>query len=304
MAARFILSLDCEGKWGVADHLTRRHHDWLSDERLRQAYRGVVDVLDEFEVPATFAFVGLFAEPENSFSQLLPAITELAERAPDYLGPALFDSREGSREGWHGAWAIDAVVDARTRHELALHGVTHVPWTTRGRDFFAQELALLREFSSPVTDSKTFVFPRNAVAHLELLGSAGLEGYRMAPRARSRATSLLSELNLWSAPEQDSRDVQSDLVPIPAGYFINWRYGARRLVPRSLTRNRFRRLLDRGDSGDVVHAWLHPENVASAPESLDVLRDVVRLVASKRDSGRCVPMTQIDYVRSLRSSVQ
>lgn len=304
MAARFILSLDCEGKWGVADHLTRSEHEWLSDERLRQAYRGIIDLLDEFDVPATFAFVGLFAEPEECFRRLTPAISQLAAEAPDYLGSALFDSTEGSRQGWHGAWAIDAVSNARSRHEVGLHGVTHVPWTSQGRDFFARELSLLGELSSPVKQSKTFVFPRNAVDHLELLGSAGLEGFRMAPPARNRAGSLLSEFNLWSSPERDSAALQSDLVPIPAGYFINWRHGARRLVPQWLTRARFRRLLDGGESGGVVHAWMHPENVASAPETLDLLRDIVRLVARKRDSGACVPMTQIDYVRSLTSAVQ
>lgn len=304
MAARFILSLDCEGKWGVADHLTRREHDWLSDERLRRAYRQILGVLGEFEVPATFAFVGLFAEPEESFRKLTPAIAQLAARAPDYLGPALLDSREGSRQGWHGSWAIDAVANASVRHEIALHGVTHVPWTSQRRDFFVEELALLRELSSPVTDAKTFVFPRNAVAHLELLGSAGFEGYRSAPRRRGRARSLLSEFNLWSAPECDFQSSKAGLVAIPAGFFVNWRHGVRRLVPRWLSRARFRRLLDDGESGGVIHAWMHPENIASAPESLNVLRNVIRLVASKRDSGRCVPMTQIDYVRSFRSSVQ
>lgn len=304
MAARFILSLDCEGKWGVADHLTRRHHHWLSDERLRQAYRGVVDVLDEFEVPATFAFVGLFAEPEDSFKKLTPAITHLAAQATDYLSPALFDASAGSRQGWHGAWAVEAVSNAKVRHEIALHGVTHVPWTSQGRDFFAQELALFRELSPPLTGSRTFVFPRNAVAHLELLGSEGFEGYRVAPRHRSRALSLLSEFNFRTEPERDFQTSKADLIPIPAGFFVNWRHGIRRLVPRWLTRARFRRLLDNEESGVVIHAWMHPENIASAPESLDVLRDVVTLVASKRDSGRCVPMTQIDYVRRLRSPVR
>lgn len=304
MVARFILSLDCEGKWGVADCLTRSEHTWLSDERLRQAYRGITELLDEYEVPATFAFVGLFAASEQTFRQLSPVITRLAHQAPNYLGPALFDSLEGSRQGWHGDWAVHAVSNARIRHEIGLHGVTHVPWTTQGPNFFAEELALLRELRSPVSESRTFVFPRNEVAHLELLESAGLQGYRMAPRPTSRARNLLSAFNLWSAPEHDSQGPRSGIIPIPGGYFINWRHGLRRLVPPWLTRARFRLLLDNAGSEGVVHAWMHPENVASAPDTLDLLRDIVSLVARKRDLGHCEVLTQINYVESLRSAAQ
>ena len=301
MATRFILSLDCEGKWGVADCLTRKEHAWLSDTKLQRAYRQIVDLLDEYDVPATFAFVGLFAEPEDSFRRLTPAIRDLADQAPDYLEPALADSSEGSRQGWHGAWAIDTVGNAKARHEIALHGVTHVPWTTQDRDFFSEELALFGELTSPAREAKTFVFPRNDVAHLDLLSRAGLEGYRMAQPRRSRPVRLLSEFNLWASPERISRDRHSQIVPIPAGFFINWRHGPRRLVPRGVSRERFRRLLDRAGSEHVVHAWMHPENVSSAPDTLNLLRDLVEIVARNRDSGDCEPMTQIDYVRSLSS---
>src|SRR5688500_11776929 len=98
MAARFILSLDCEGKWGVADLLSPANHAALSSERLVQAYSKIVALLDEYNVPATFAFVGLFGESQDSFTKLLPALDDLARRSPDYLGAALSDIRDGSRD--------------------------------------------------------------------------------------------------------------------------------------------------------------------------------------------------------------
>lgn len=303
MTARFLLSLDCEGKWGVADGLHQREHEWLSDERLRKAYKSIIDLLDEFSVPATFAFVGLFAEPRQSFFGLMPEIAALASRSPDYLGTALSDITEGSRQGWHGDWAVDSAGSANVAHEIALHGVTHVPWTSRDREFFIEELNLLQMLSSPVRQSKTFVFPRNEVAHIELLRTAGLEGYRLG-KTRGRAASVLSELNLWSRPEPVGLPAPDEPVPIPAGYFINWRHGLRRLVPPWVTLSRFQTLLDRAGEGTIVHAWLHPENIASAPSTLDLLRDIIRTVAQRRDAGRCLPMTQIDYVRSVRPSAQ
>lgn len=176
--------------------------------------------------------------------------------------------------------------------------MTHVPWTSRDRDFFIGELDLLRELSSPVAAARTFVFPRNRVAHIDLLPSAHIECYRTARPQKSRVRSLLSEFNLWSRPQPDPPG-GSGPVPIPAGFFVNWRHRARRLVPKSVSNARVRALLNRARPGHLVHLWLHPENIASAPETLSLLRSALEQVARKRDAGRCVPMTQLDYVRSL-----
>ena len=137
------------------------------------------------------------------------------------------------------------------------------------------------------------VFPRNRVVHADRLTEIGIAGYR-ASRERSRAMNLLSEFNPFVAPER----ALPDRVPlvIPAGFFDNWQHGARRLVTRSLSKVRAERLLRRAARDSrIVHFWLHPENVASAPDTLDLVEDIVRLVARERDVGRCSVLTQHDY---------
>jgi hypothetical protein len=294
--ARFILSLDCEGKWGVADHLSARHRRDLSDQRLREAYRSIVAVLDEFGIPATFAFVGAFTQSRSDFAKLRPAIEELGRSAPGYLGPALADLDRTRGEGWHGDHFVELVGEARAGHEIALHGVTHVPWTDLDAAAAAAELSLLQQLEGPIRSSKTFVYPRNLVAHTDLLASHGFEGYHMA-RERSRAVSLLSEFNLFEAPERAVAPAKG-IVRIPAGFFLNWRSGARRLVPPTVTGARARRLLQRAAANDgVVHYWLHPENIASAPSTLRLLKMLVGEVARARDAGHCEAMTQLSYCR-------
>jgi len=69
-------------------------------------------------------------------------------------------------------------------------------------------------------------------------------------------------------------------------------------VPPAVTRMRVRRLLGAAAAGGtVVHYWLHPENVASAPSTLELLRALVREVARSRDAGDCEVMTQLGYCR-------
>jgi len=305
MPARFILSLDCEGKWGVADHLDAEHHRTLAEASLRHAYRSIIGLLDEFRIPATFAFVGLFGESSGSFRRLRPAIERLAARAPDYVGPALRDIDGGSGEGWHGDWAVDAVGAAASSHEIAMHGVTHVPWDRMDDDFVADEMSVYDALSGPVRNSRTMVYPRNRVAHAHLLPGFGIEGYRAAPRPRSRSSSLASEFNMLAKAEQDAPWTGSGPVPIPAGYFVNWQKGLRRLVPFAISERRFANILtDAETGGGIIHFWLHPENVASAPATLDLLRMMARHVAKSRDAGRCRVLTQASYCEEAKARFQ
>lgn len=301
MAARFILSFDCEGKWGVADVLSRREHKQLTDLRLRQAYDEIAALLDEYDVPATFAFVGAFSQSARDFDGIRPLLEELRQRAPSYLTPALDDIAHGSAQGWHGDWAVDAVGVARTRHEIALHGVSHVPWNSVDAAFARRELEIVPQLKGPVRDSRTFVYPRNAVAHEQLLSDAGFEGYRTG-RPMSRARSFLSEFDLFTRPEPVVARTNG-AQPIPAGYFVNWKNGLRRLVPSWLSVLRAQRMLETARQNEaVVHYWLHPENVASAPETLALLRSLVRTAADARERGHCTILTQLDYCRLVSRS--
>lgn len=294
MAARFILSLDCEGKWGVADHLGPSEQETLSEARLRTAYGELLRLLDRFGIPATFAFVGLFGESRAALQALVPELEPLAEQA-GYLATALEGIGDG--DGWHGDWAVAAAAEAG--HEIALHGVTHVPWTSVARAFAAAELALVPKLSSAVREAQTFIYPRNRVAYPDLLAEHGIVGYRLAKPKRPRALTLLDEFNLLAPPEPDPAPVAGEPVRIPAGYFVNWQHGARKIVPRSLSLMRAEAMLDRAQArGGVVHLWLHPENLASAPKTFELLAAIIAAVARRRDAGRCEALTQIAYVRS------
>lgn len=302
MTARFILSLDCEGKWGSADALTAVHRRDLTDEKLRSAYRSILSLLDDYAVEATFAFAGLFSQTPEQLRQLRRAVEELAALSPDYVYPALNDIDMTGGSGWHGAEFVDAVSSARTRHEIALHGVTHLPWTRMSDEFLAGEMELFRQLQGPVRQSRTFVYPRNCVAHVDALRTMGVVGFRTARKRGSRLRSLLSEFDFGAKPEHPVDD--GGIVRIPAGFFLNWRSGLRRMVPPSVTIRRARNLLRRAShSGSVVHYWLHPENIATAPSTFRLLEALVREVATARERGHCEVLTQLgycDWIESLR----
>ena len=282
VTARFILSLDCEGKWGMADRLTPRLDRALSEANLRAAYAALAALLAEYDIAATFCFVGCFVLPAYELRRL--PLRAIAAELP-YLVGAVEGIAAGA-EGWTGDWALDAVAP---RHEIGLHGVTHVPWTSMTAAQARREMALV-----PLHPGITFAFPRNRVAHPHILEEFDILGYRAAPRPRSRLRSLAAEFDLGAQPDADEpmRTPQT----IPAGHFVNWPSGPRRLVPLGLTRARARLMLERAaDAFGVVHYWSHPENVATAPQTLAVLRAILQEVARLRDRGRLVVMTQSQY---------
>ena len=218
MPAQFLLTFDCEGRWGVADHLSSRHRRELTDERLRHAYRSILDLLDEYRVEATFAFVGAFSQSPPEFARLRPALEDFRAFAPDYVGSILRDVDESGGDGWHGDDLVQLVANARSAHEIALHGVTHVPWTSMDERAAAAEMAMFRQLEGPVSMSRTFVYPRNLVAHTAQLEEHNFAGFRLAASKRSRARSLLAEFNIFEAPEHSPP--ANGMVPIPAGFLM------------------------------------------------------------------------------------
>jgi peptidoglycan/xylan/chitin deacetylase (PgdA/CDA1 family) len=264
---------------------------------LREAYDGILSVLRTYSVPATFAFVGLYAETPGNFRRLRPEVEALAARNARYIGPALRDIDDSTGDGWHGSWAVDAVGSSNLKHEIALHGIAHVPWGQVDREFALAELSLHPLLMSAVREARTFVAPRNEVEHLDLLRRIGIVGYRSAPSHRSSITALISEFDIWTSPQSDPSGLVHGMVPIPSGYFINWQHGLRRIIPIELSSLRFDRMLLAADQANaVVHFWLHPENVASAPATLGLLRKMLAAVAKRREVGACEVLTQLQYV--------
>ncbi len=288
MAGVATISFDCEGKWGVADHLTPSHQLQLCDERLRWAYREITRLLDRYSLAATFAFVGLFARPFDELRKF--PLRKLAEDLP-YLRAAA-DAIEKNDEGWSGEWAIDLI---GPDHEIAFHGLTHVPWPQLTRQQAEQELA-----HTPPAHRRTMIFPRHLVAHLDVVEASGCLGFRAAKPFNSRLASFASEFNVLSRSDAPAKN---DIpIEIPAGVFINWRSGLRSLVPPALTRARAKHILRHASqTGGVAHFWIHPENIASHPATLENLKIVVEEIADAREAGLANIETQVEYCKRIAS---
>lgn len=293
----FIMSLDCEGKWGMADGLQSYHHRLLTSDRLEGAYRQLLAMLDRHGIAATFAFVMAFALDEEERRQF-PMLDE-AKNADDPWLRHYWDSlKAGQGDGWHLPKALEMVRSAGA-HEIASHSFCHRPFGDSSLDpaGAAAELAAAEQAARlKQVELKTLVFPRNEVGNLPAVRAAGYLGYRQRLQRRGgRIAALLEEFDTRRRPQPPTPAVDG-LVPIPPGHFFNWRFGLRKLVPPAVTVARWRGQLERcARDGGVVHLWLHPHNLLTGPGTSSVLSDVLAYVGQLRDARSLDVLTQQEY---------
>ncbi|MBI3473022.1 MAG: polysaccharide deacetylase family protein [Candidatus Solibacter usitatus] len=112
-----ILSLDCEGKWGMADHLSPHHAAVITNRNLAQVYAGLLKVLERRRLRATFAFVGAWTMNRDEYQ---PNADLFGDSPESHVWPRNFraDLQRGVTDGWFAPELLRTVV-ADGRHEIA-----------------------------------------------------------------------------------------------------------------------------------------------------------------------------------------
>jgi len=143
--ATFIFSLDCEGKWGMADRLAGSPYEKITNRQLETAYARLVELFDRYEVPATFAFVsGFFLKPQEVRDNL-QWFEPLIHDGRDWFDAVWRDFHAGAHDGWLCPKALETVRRSGA-HEIASHGFSHVPLGEAdiGEPVFRREMASIR----------------------------------------------------------------------------------------------------------------------------------------------------------------
>ncbi|MFB6075083.1 MAG: polysaccharide deacetylase family protein [Haloarculaceae archaeon] len=273
-----VFSVDAELGWGF-------HDVEAPPERLAAARRGwttLLDLFDEYDVPATWAVVGHL---------LLTACDGRHEDHP--AGPAWFARERGE---WRdrpdlrfGPDLVDAVTDAEAGHELACHTFSHVTFGAETTERVARAelercLALADGWKSRM---RSFVFPRNSVGHRGLLAEYGFDAYRgVGPAGPSRTGKVAAALRR-PAPRLVTPAVDEfGLVNVPASLYLYGFQGvARRVVTTALSDPMLeyaRAGVDAAAEGDgVFHVWLHPNDLVE-PADVARLESVLERVERRR----------------------
>jgi hypothetical protein len=300
-----VLSVDAELGWGL-QHL--EEPPVARVEASREAWRTLLSLLDDTDVPATWAVVGhlMLAECDGVHAD---------HPAP----PGWFDQE---RESWrdrpdlrYGTDLVEAVLAGDPDHELACHSFSHVlfedPRVTR--EVVHAELAAAIDVARRWDiQYESFVFPKNQIRHRDLLAEYGFTCYRSrAPTADSRLLQSMGKLLDAAVPGRvglgQPRVDEHGLVDVPPSMFLFGFEGLARTAVATLGRDPIVRQakwgIDRAcEEEGVFHIWLHPNNMHT-PRDVERVRAVLEYVAERRAETDLRVETMADVARRTLQTV-
>ena len=294
-----VLSLDAELGWGFHD---------LEDpptERVESGRRGwnaMLELLEEFDIPATWAVVGhLMLDSCDGRHAEHPAPDGWFERERGE-----WQDREDLR---FGPDLVSDLLESDVDHEFASHTFSHVLF---GHPETDRELAVAElECSTAIAEEwgcsfESFIYPRNEVGHRDVLAEYGVSAYRgwTPNREGIRAVfdSMVRDHSLLVEPYID----EYGLVNVPASLFLFGFEGSARSIAESVWTDPMVALARRGideaaTSDETFHMWLHPNNLTTERDDRR-MRAILSYLDRRRSESDLTVETMADVAQRVRHS--
>lgn len=300
-----VLSIDTEQIWGHLDILDERGflarfpyslgvHDLLLDTLCAADICATWTVVGGLSLPGTEGpcdrwFAGL---PETWISKI----------------PA---GDEGSSPLWYRRSFVKRLRDAHPAQDVGMHGgLTHLIWgdpkTTPGLAYreLLRGISALNEIG---IRPRSLAFPRNEVAHLDVLARHGIRCFRgrapvlsekLGVKLAQRVARGIEEVGQLTPPIGWPEEVLPGLWNIPASLNLySMREAASRIAPLRTRRERIRLGIEAAaHQRGIFHLWFHPENLAEGSLSFPVFEEVVELLVQRRDAGEIEILTMNEVV--------
>jgi len=287
MPAALCLSIDVELAWGIWDRPSAEYHQLCADKE-RPIVAALLAMLARHDIRATWAVVGRLLERGDT---------------PTSGG------RHGERI-WYAPDVVEAIRAAAPRHDIGSHGFAHVYFDELDPEQAERDvMAARRVHREHGLDFASFVFPRNQIAHLELLRASAIKVYRSvdrgwhigvrqrAGRSAGRIAHLVDAMLPIAPTVVWPQRHASGLVELPGSMLLMGRNGARRLTHPRIVVQKARRGLDAARARDgIFHLWFHPSNFYyDTQRQLDVFDAILRSAAAMRERGEISVRTMSDF---------
>lgn len=291
----FILSLDTEFAWGDVDLPKKLYQDGQKKER--ELTQRLLELLDRYDIPATFAVVGALYETPSSKSLELPLTSRflLTRNWPNRCFIDSFTARD-----FHAPELMQQL-ESHPKHEMASHSFSHIIFTSEE----CTESVAKQEFQSAIDiarkrgyDCISFVFPRNRCAYLDILHQCGFQIYRGEDPAWFNHLSwggkwgkkighILDLILVLSPPCSLPIQESSGLLNLPGSMNYLSMAGWRRYIPLSCRVKQAQKGIQQAiRQKRLFHFWFHPSHLGSGTELLfHGLDTIFEQVARARDAG-------------------
>ncbi|MET0146497.1 MAG: hypothetical protein ABW328_17180 [Ilumatobacteraceae bacterium] len=292
-----VVSIDTELAWGDAGRAPTAGGRGYGTER--EVIARILDVLVTHRISATWAMVGhLFLDRCAPVGDVVHPEIQRPPSEPDWfaIDPC---STLADAPWYYGADVVAAIAGCPVDQEIACHSFSHVVATECGPEWFASELAACRTLAAARgIDLRSFVYPRNGIAHVDQLRSAGIVAYR-GPTASGRrgpagglATRIVDRIRPGGRSAVDPQRDPAGVWNLPQTYLLAPSTHGRLLPVPVWSRAPIARLRQAARQRSLFHLWFHPYNVTADPDrAFGALDAVCRAAARLRDAGDLDIMT-------------
>jgi hypothetical protein len=293
----FIFSLDTELAWGYYDLDRHRSSHFSSDgSRERRAIARILDLLDEFNIVATWAVVG------HLFYDRCEECPNCPILAWDGRYQTFDEVYKTNHPLWYGADIVDLLLRKGSKHEIAFHGYTHQIFEESEMTKEEAQIEVdewLRMARRKNIVPKTVVFPRNIIGYLDMFEENGFICYR-GPKVMPRTYSIpilgkiLNRIDLTFqifVPQVYDIEINAGgLINIPSS---QWLFRMNRRIETILDSLNLQTLRLRSitkavekaaEEKKIVHIWAHPFEFQTEKD-FEKLRFLFHFVSEKSRDG-------------------
>lgn len=304
MPGYFVMVLDTELAWGSFDFLGfnkyKKHFKYY-----RENIDKLVKLLDEYEIKATWAFVGhlLLDRCDGVHKDILrPRYSWFNNQDWHKYDPG---SNIHDSPIWYGKDILEKVLSAKIKQEIATHTFSHV---ILGDKECTKEVAIsqiescVRLGKELGIDIKSLVYPKNNIGHLDQLYDLGirvyrgeeLNWYRSYNRVLKRFSHFFDQLLAVTPPVYPIKNLKFDynVLNIPASQYLFPYDGVRKGIPSMSRKVKAIKGIKKAIENDAIYVlWFHPFNLGSSDKMFDVLKKILSFTKEQINNGKIINFT-------------
>jgi peptidoglycan/xylan/chitin deacetylase (PgdA/CDA1 family) len=312
--AIFIISLDTELAWG-----TRGSKKYLEHyQETRKIIDRLLNLFNKYEIKATWAMVGhLFLDQCKKIDGVVHP--EIIRPQYKWLHGDWFDvdpsSNLDSAPEWYGKDIVEKIINCLVKQEIGCHTFSHIDVKDNGcnRDCFTSELKKCRDLAQSFgLELKSFVFPKNKVANIDLLKEFGYlcfrdkdnNWYSNLPSSCKKIAHIIDEYLCLPTRSTTAKKL-NEVWNFPGNYFYVHKNGWAKNLPICFRVKKVKIGINKAiKKNQIFHMWFHPFNLASDPDGLfQGLEEIFKYFISLKEKGLIDNMTMKEAAEYLNNKI-
>lgn len=303
----FIISLDTELAWGSFDKGLNNLQ--IEDfKNTRKCIDKLLELLDKYNILATFAFVGHLMLSECHIKNGIKHEKIVRPNFEWYKKDWFTDdpcTNITQDPIWYGADILSKVKKSRLRHEIASHSFSHVIFGDKGCTKECADSDISNCINVAENNDlrlESFVFPRNSEGHKDILKKYGFSVYRgngnewykkIKNKLIRRIFHIFDDVFAISPKTSVPYIDEYNMWNCVGNMLYLSRSGFRKYIPIKTRVIKAKKGIDKAvRNKEVFHLWFHPFNLASDPQGLlNGLEEIFKYVNKYVNEGKLESIT-------------